>query len=224
MGTGRSAFREKPGRVARVDQALRRQDRGGNDAIARRAEGVQPGSRRPARRRVISTRCRSSGAPSSSTRIRVGLCAARHGLPNLGQTAEVEEKTTRAYELRDKVSEVERLYIEARYFTTVARDQPKAIEAYRLLLATYPDDYAAHANLGSLYRDRNLLKEAVTELEEAVRLAALRRTGRANQSRLRLHRTESLRPGTLAIRRGAQAPGRVGQRAQRPVHDRHDDR
>ena len=72
------------------------------------------------------------------------LAHARLGtvLSNLGERAEAEKAATRAYELRDKVSERERLYIEARYFTTVARDQPKAIESYRLLLATYPDDFA----------------------------------------------------------------------------------
>jgi Putative Zn-dependent protease, contains TPR repeats len=78
------------------------------------------------------------------------------------------------------VSERERLYIEARYFTTVRRDQPKAIESYRLLLATYPDDYAGHSNLGSLYRDRNMTPDAIKELEEAIRLAPGQPISRTN--------------------------------------------
>jgi tetratricopeptide (TPR) repeat protein len=101
------------------------------------------------------------------------LAHARLGtvLANLGERAEAEKATTRAYELRDKVSERERLYIEARYNTTVTRDQAKAIEAYRLLTATYPDDYAAHTNVGIIYRSRGMLKEAIASLEQAVRLA-----------------------------------------------------
>jgi eukaryotic-like serine/threonine-protein kinase len=101
------------------------------------------------------------------------LAHARLGtvLSNLNERDEAEKAATRAYELRDKVSERERLYIEARYYTTVTRDHTKAIEAYRLLIATYPDDYAAHTNVGSLYRNRGMEKEAIASLEQAVRLA-----------------------------------------------------
>jgi tetratricopeptide (TPR) repeat protein len=101
-------------------------------------------------------------------------------LSNLGERAEAEKAATRAYDLRNKVSERERLYIEARYFTTVARDQLKAIEAYRLLLATYPDDFAGHSNLGSLYRDRGMLKEAVEHLEQSTRIAPNQPLGHIN--------------------------------------------
>jgi serine/threonine protein kinase/tetratricopeptide (TPR) repeat protein len=100
------------------------------------------------------------------------LAHARLGtvLSNLGESAEGEAAATKAYELRHRVSDRERLYIEARYFSTVSRDSVKAIEAYRLLLAAYPDDYAAHVNVGTLYRGRRMSKEALTHLEHAVRL------------------------------------------------------
>ncbi|MGH9175881.1 MAG: tetratricopeptide repeat protein, partial [Vicinamibacterales bacterium] len=111
-------------------------------------------------------------------------------LSNLGERAEAEQSTTRAFELRDNVSERERLYIEARYHTTVSRDVAKAMESYRLLLATYPDDYAAHANLGGLYRDIGRIKEAIAQLEEAVRLSPDQPIGRTNlgQAYLAEHR------------------------------------
>ena len=110
------------------------------------------------------------------------LAHARLGtvLSNLSEPAEAEKATRRAYELRDKVSERERGYIEARYFTTVERNPDKAIETYRLLLATYPDDYAAHSNLGSLYRQQGRFKEALQNLEQAVRLAPMQPLGRLN--------------------------------------------
>jgi tetratricopeptide (TPR) repeat protein len=63
------------------------------------------------------------------------------------------------------------LYIEARYYTTVTKDHHKALEAYRLLTAIYPDDFAAHTNIGSLYRSRGMLKDAIESLEQATRLA-----------------------------------------------------
>ena len=62
----------------------------------------------------------------------------------------------------------------------MTRELAKAIESYRLLLATYPDDYAAHSNIGSLYRDLGSLKEAMAHLEEAVRLAPAQPIGRSN--------------------------------------------
>lgn len=110
------------------------------------------------------------------------LAHARLGtvLSNLGQRAEAEQAAARAYDLRDKVSERERLYIDARYRSTVTRDEGKAMESYRVLLATYPDDYAAHSNLGSLLREAGKLPEAIAHLEEAVRLAPGQPIGRSN--------------------------------------------
>jgi tetratricopeptide (TPR) repeat protein len=101
------------------------------------------------------------------------LAHARLGtvLANIGERDEAKKAATRAYELGDKVSERERLYIEARYYTTVTEDQTKAIESYKLLLATYPDDYGAHTNIGGLYRNRGMTKEAIASLEQSVRLA-----------------------------------------------------
>lgn len=110
------------------------------------------------------------------------LAHARLGtvLANLGERTEAEKAATRAYELREKVSERERLYIEARYYTTVAHDDAKAIEVYRLLLATYPDDYSAHHNLGLLYRHRGMTKQAIASFQEALRLAPGQPLGHLN--------------------------------------------
>lgn len=110
------------------------------------------------------------------------LAHARLGtvLSNIGEQDEAVNAATRAYELRDKVSERERLYIEARYHTTVTRDQDKALESYRLLVATYPDDFASHSNMGALYRNRGMLKEAIASLEQAVRLAPEQPLGHLN--------------------------------------------
>jgi tetratricopeptide (TPR) repeat protein len=73
--------------------------------------------------------------------------------------------------LRNRVSDRERLYIEARYHSTVVPDVGKAIDAYKLLLASYPTDYAAWGNMGTLLRQRGDLAAAVSAMEEAIRLA-----------------------------------------------------
>jgi tetratricopeptide (TPR) repeat protein len=79
--------------------------------------------------------------------------------------------TTRAFARRGKVSEAERLYIEARYYSTVQPDVRKATETYRLILATYPDDYTALANSSLLLKQQGQLDEALVNLEHAVRVA-----------------------------------------------------
>jgi eukaryotic-like serine/threonine-protein kinase len=99
---------------------------------------------------------------------------------NVNDTANARLETERAYALRDKVSELERLYIEARYFTTVAPDEHKAIEAYRVTLATYPNDYTARVNLAILLRSQGELDEAISLLQEAARLAPEEPTARVN--------------------------------------------
>jgi eukaryotic-like serine/threonine-protein kinase len=90
---------------------------------------------------------------------------------NLGEIERSRLHTTRAYEMRDRVSERERYYIDARYFSAVSRDTDRAIEVYRLWKTTYPNDVTPYINLGSLHRGRGEIEEAVSALEEAVRLA-----------------------------------------------------
>jgi tetratricopeptide (TPR) repeat protein len=90
---------------------------------------------------------------------------------NLGQQDEARKMTMRAYELRQKVSESERLYIEARYYTTVEPDLQKALDAYRLTLATYPNDYTALTNSSTLHRQLGDVDEAVRKSELVTKVA-----------------------------------------------------
>jgi tetratricopeptide (TPR) repeat protein len=171
LGQAASAFREKLGEslamVQRYDQNIEAATTSSLEALKAYSQGM--------------TTRRTHGDFDSVPFFRRAIeldpnFALAHGrlgtvLANLNERLEAEKAAKRAFELRDRVSERERLYIEARYYTTVARDMAKAMESYRLLLATYPDDYAAHSNLGSLYRDTGNLKSAIAHFEESVRLA-----------------------------------------------------
>jgi tetratricopeptide (TPR) repeat protein len=180
LGTVASSFREKLGEslasVQRYDQNIEQATTKSLEALKAYSQGMLTRQRQgdfdslPFFRRAVEL------DPDFA------LAHARLGtvLSNLGQGDEAQKAATRAYELRDKASERERLYIVARYHTTVDRDQEKAIEAYRLLLATYPDDYAANSNLGSLYRNQGRNKEALEHLERAVRLAPNQPLGHLN--------------------------------------------
>jgi tetratricopeptide (TPR) repeat protein len=90
---------------------------------------------------------------------------------NVGDQDLSKRHSTRAYELRERVSDRERYYIEARYYTTVEPDPDKAMDAYRRLLAAYPGDYAAHANLASLQRQQGQLDAAIANYEAAMKVA-----------------------------------------------------
>ena len=90
---------------------------------------------------------------------------------NLGQPEEARKMTARAYELRQKVSEAERFYIEARYFTSVEPNVQKALDVYRLWLATYPNEFTALVNAALLHKQEGDRAEAIRKLELATQVA-----------------------------------------------------
>ncbi len=58
---------------------------------------------------------------------------------------------TRAYQLRDHLTDRERYLTEGTYYQRVTGEKEKAAVAYRRLLDRYPDVYEARGNLGGLY-------------------------------------------------------------------------
>ncbi len=90
---------------------------------------------------------------------------------NLGQADESRKMTAKAYEYRAKASDVERYYIEARYYTAVAPDPRKALDVYRVWLGAYPNDYAALSNSALLLKQLGEPDEALRNQEAATRVA-----------------------------------------------------
>ena len=70
---------------------------------------------------------------------------------NTGAIAKALPFMKKAYDLRERVTERERMYIEAQY-TLTQEDLPKALESYKLYASTYPRDANALNNLGSTYQ------------------------------------------------------------------------
>lgn len=68
---------------------------------------------------------------------------------NLRRLAESARYATRAYELRDGLTERERLHVEASYYSYVELDYRRALETYELILSRYPDDGRAANNLAA---------------------------------------------------------------------------
>jgi serine/threonine protein kinase/tetratricopeptide (TPR) repeat protein len=90
---------------------------------------------------------------------------------------------TKAYELRDRTSELERLSITAYYEVIVLRDVMKSRETYEYLIQVYPRDYPARLLLGNVYRNLGRFEDALPQHQEAARLrpsSALAREGIAS--------------------------------------------
>jgi len=90
---------------------------------------------------------------------------------NLNQASRASAPTERAYHLRDRVSERERLFIDAHYYCYVTGELDKAAQVYELWSRTYPRDAGPHVMLGSLYNTLGRYDEILKEAREGVRLA-----------------------------------------------------
>ncbi|HET9838351.1 MAG TPA: protein kinase [Candidatus Angelobacter sp.] len=80
---------------------------------------------------------------------------------NQGSPAEAAENVTRGYELRARVSERERFYIESHYVTMALRDVERGRQILELWQQTYPRDWGPSTNLASMFdalgdRDKDL--------------------------------------------------------------------
>ena len=89
---------------------------------------------------------------------------------NLGQVYFAGENARKAFDLREHVSEREKLRIAAFYHSYVTGDTSQAVEAYELWAQSYPHDYLPRASLGSLYEQLGQFEKAVAETQEARRL------------------------------------------------------
>ncbi len=88
---------------------------------------------------------------------------------NLSQPSLQLEYATKAYQLRDRVTEREKLRITAAYFNATG-ELAKATQTYELWEANYPRDFVPHANLGVYYGKMGQDDKALAEDQAALRL------------------------------------------------------
>jgi len=96
-----------------------------------------------------------------------GLAGAYTSLNEIGLAAEYLRK---AYVLREKVSERERLGIEGFYYLVATGELEKAAQTYELWKQTYPRDYGPYASLGSISASLGNYEKALEEWQVALRL------------------------------------------------------
>ena len=89
---------------------------------------------------------------------------------NLQESARARTFAARAYELRDRVSERERFYIEARYHDSVTADFDQSLKAYELWSQTFPRDFVPWNNLGVIRAELGDFRGALESYGQAKRL------------------------------------------------------
>jgi serine/threonine protein kinase/tetratricopeptide (TPR) repeat protein len=89
---------------------------------------------------------------------------------NFGDLAKTADSAAKAYALRDRVTELEKLHIDEIYHLFTTGDFEKQKEADELIKRLYPSDSQAPASLGFGYLLIGQLEPALAEFREAIRL------------------------------------------------------
>ena len=137
---------------------------------------------------------------------------------NLGRTEDARTSMQKAYALRDRVTEYERLYISWSYAQRVTLNMSQARSAMEMMTTTYPRDFSARNNLGVQFMGQGLFEEALKEYLVAQEIApdeplpvsngayALLFLGRLDEALPMIDRALVLRPDpNLAITRWVMA-------------------
>ena len=89
---------------------------------------------------------------------------------NTGQTRQSQESIKKAFELKDRASEHERLYIAAHYYDEVVGDSDKITEIYEQWKSTYPRETLPWDNLALRYEGLGQASKSLENASEAMRL------------------------------------------------------
>ncbi|MGB8968763.1 MAG: tetratricopeptide repeat protein, partial [Candidatus Sulfotelmatobacter sp.] len=89
---------------------------------------------------------------------------------NMGETVLGIENTRKAFERRDRCSELEKLYIETHYYNIVTGEVDKELEAYELWRRTYPNDSIPPNNLAVSHAVVGKWEQSLEEAQETKRL------------------------------------------------------
>ena len=89
---------------------------------------------------------------------------------NTGRSAEGAQAVKKAYELRDRASEREKLYIQAHYYTEVTIDSEKALATYAEWRQIYPRDTIPYDNAALSYSGLGQHEKALDLASQALRI------------------------------------------------------
>lgn len=128
---------------------------------------------------------------------------------NLNQPTRSMEPIKRSYELRGRVSERERFYIESIYYSRFTGEIERAVQVCELWKQTYPRDVTAYVWLGNIYPILGRYEKGLEESREALRLQPNRVTSYASLANIELilnHLEEARQILSQAQARGLTSP------------------
>jgi tetratricopeptide (TPR) repeat protein len=96
-----------------------------------------------------------------------GLATSYNNIAEPGLAGPFAQK---AYDLRDRASEREKLYIDSHYYNFVSGDLEKASQAYAAWTQSYPRDEIPYTNLGSIDASLGRYEKSLAQAQEAFRL------------------------------------------------------
>ncbi len=99
---------------------------------------------------------------------------------NRSETELARENAAKAYELRARTTEFERLSIESWYYGTVTGDMEKAAAVLETALQTYPSSARALNDLGALYGNMGRFEKAADIYRETIKLDSSSATSYGN--------------------------------------------
>jgi eukaryotic-like serine/threonine-protein kinase len=88
----------------------------------------------------------------------------------LGEIARAAENTRKAYDLRDRVSEREKFYIDSHYEQFVTGNLEASRKVYELWAQTYPRDDVPIGNLSIIYSSLGDYDKSITAIQESLNL------------------------------------------------------
>lgn len=114
---------------------------------------------------------------------------------NQFQTELAQQYSQKAYDLRDRVSEREKFYIEEKYASYVTGDREEAVKVLKAWAQSYPNDYIPHNNLAVNYSLFGQYEDSLKESREAVRLSPQNTTALSNhvENFIKLNRFDEAR-------------------------------
>jgi Flp pilus assembly protein TadD len=101
----------------------------------------------------------------------IAYAALGNAYSNLNEMGLAESNIRRSYELRQRASEHERLYIEAHYYQFGTGDHTKAITIYQTWAALYPNDVAPRTDLAVIWSNLGRFRPSLEQARGALSLA-----------------------------------------------------
>jgi tetratricopeptide (TPR) repeat protein len=89
---------------------------------------------------------------------------------SMGQVERANEYFTKAFQLREHASELEKLEIASNYYQSVTGELDKAVRAFQEEIESYPRKSAAYGNLGVVYASQGQYEKAAEITRQAIPL------------------------------------------------------